>query len=46
MWMNDQALEFEYEEFEFFCISMKIKLLNSSHYYAQANGRAEASNKV
>jgi hypothetical protein len=25
---------------------MKIKLLNSSPYYAQANGEAEASNKV
>jgi hypothetical protein len=25
---------------------MKIKLLNSSPYYAQANGQAEASNKV
>jgi hypothetical protein len=26
--------------------SIKIKLLNSSPYYAQANGQAEASNKV
>jgi hypothetical protein len=26
--------------------SMKIKLLNSSLYYAQTNGQAEASNKV
>jgi hypothetical protein len=26
--------------------SMKIKLMNSSPYYAQANGRAKASNKV
>jgi hypothetical protein len=26
--------------------SMKIKLMNSSPYYAQANGQAEASNKV
>jgi hypothetical protein len=26
--------------------SMKIKLLNSSPYYAQANGQAKASNKV
>jgi hypothetical protein len=25
---------------------MKIKMLNSSPYYAQANGQAEASNKV
>jgi hypothetical protein len=29
-----------------FAESMKIKLLNSSPYYAQANGQAEASNKV
>jgi hypothetical protein len=26
--------------------SLKIKLLNSSPYYAQANGQAKASNKV
>jgi hypothetical protein len=29
-----------------FVESMKIKLLNSSPYYAQANGQAEASNMV
>jgi hypothetical protein len=29
-----------------FTESMKFKLLNSSPYYAQANGQAEASNKV
>jgi hypothetical protein len=29
-----------------FVESMKIKLLNSSPYYAQANGQAKASNKV
>jgi hypothetical protein len=29
-----------------FAESMKIKLLNSSPYYVQANGQAEASNKV
>jgi hypothetical protein len=29
-----------------FTESMKIKLLNSSPYYAQANGQADASNKV
>jgi hypothetical protein len=29
-----------------FAESLKIKLLNSSPYYAQANGQAEASNKV
>ena len=32
-------------EFEEFATSMGIKLLNSSPYYAQANGQAEASNK-
>jgi hypothetical protein len=26
--------------------SLGIKLLNSSPYYAQANGQAEASNKI
>ena len=33
------------EEFREFAASMGIKLLNSSSYYAQANGQAEASNK-
>jgi hypothetical protein len=33
-------------QFREFMKSMKIKLLNSSPYYAQANGQAEASNKV
>jgi hypothetical protein len=33
-------------QFREFTESMKIKLLNSSPYYAQANGQAEASNKV
>jgi len=32
-------------EFDEFAISMRIKVLNSSPYYAQANGQAEASNK-
>lgn len=32
-------------EFEEFAASMVIKLLNSSPYYAQDNGQAEASNK-
>ena len=32
-------------EFEEFATSMRIKLLNSSPYYAQAHGQAEASNK-
>jgi hypothetical protein len=33
-------------QFVEFTESMKIKLMNSSPYYAQANGQAEASNKV
>jgi hypothetical protein len=33
-------------QFREFAESMKIKLLNSSPYYAQANGQAKASNKV
>jgi hypothetical protein len=32
-------------EFKEVAGSLKIKLLNSSPYYAQANGQAEASNK-
>jgi hypothetical protein len=33
-------------QFREFVESMKIKLVNSSPYYAQANGQAEARNKV
>jgi hypothetical protein len=33
-------------QFREFAESMKIKLMNSSSYYAQANGQAMASNKV
>ena len=36
---------FTSDEFEEFATRMGIKLLNSSPYYAQANGQAEASNK-
>ena len=36
---------FTSDEFEEFATGMRIKLLNSSPYYAQANGQAEASNK-
>ena len=32
-------------EFDESAIGMRIKVLNSSPYYAQANGQAEASNK-
>ena len=42
---TDQGTMFTSEEFEEFAIGMGIKLLNSSPYYAQANGQAEASNK-
>jgi hypothetical protein len=33
-------------QFREFTESVKIKLLNSSPYYAQVNGQAETSNKV
>ena len=42
---TDQGSMFISEEFEEFDASMGIKLLNSSPYYAQANGQAETSNK-
>ena len=40
----DQRTKFTSEEFGDFAASMGIKLLNSSPYYAQDNGQAEASN--
>jgi hypothetical protein len=43
---TDQGSSFISHQFREFVESMKIKLLNSSPYYAQANGQAEASNKV
>jgi transposase InsO family protein len=42
---TDQGTMFTSGEFDEFAISMGIKVLNSSPYYAQANGQAEASNK-
>jgi transposase InsO family protein len=39
---TDQGMMFISEEFR--ATSMGIKLLNSSPYYAQGNGQAEASN--
>ena len=42
---TDQGTQFTSSEFEEFATGMGIKLLNSSPYYAQANGQAEASNK-
>ena len=41
---TDQGTMFTSEEFKDFAASMGIKLLNSSPYYAQANGQAEVSN--
>ena len=43
---TDQGTMFTSEEFRDFDTSMGIKLLNSSPYYAQANGQAEASNQI
>jgi hypothetical protein len=43
---TDQGSSFMSHQFREFVESLKIKLLNSSPYYAQANGQAEASNKV
>nr|ABA97891.1 retrotransposon protein, putative, unclassified [Oryza sativa Japonica Group] len=42
---TDQGSIFVSDEFVQFADSMGIKLLNSSPYYAQANGQAVASNK-
>ena len=42
---TDQGTMFTSGEFDEFATSMGIKVLNSSPYYAQANGQAEASNK-
>nr|ABA91246.1 retrotransposon protein, putative, unclassified [Oryza sativa Japonica Group] len=42
---TNQGSIFVSDEFVQFAESMGIKLLNSSPYYAQANGQAEASNK-
>jgi len=42
---TDQGTMFTSGEFNEFAIGMGIKVLNSSPYYAQANGQAEASNK-
>ncbi|KAG2564956.1 hypothetical protein PVAP13_7NG025367 [Panicum virgatum] len=42
----DQGSSFISKEVHMFIESYKIKLLNSSPYYAQANGQAESSNKI
>jgi hypothetical protein len=44
--ITDQGTQFTSSEFRDFAKSMGIKLLNSSPYYAQANGQAKASNKI
>jgi hypothetical protein len=43
---TDQEPSFMSHQFREFTESVKIKLLNSCTYYAQANGQAEASSKV
>ena len=43
---TDQGSSFISKEVCAFIESYKIKLLNSSPYYAQANGQAESSNKI
>ena len=43
---SDQGSSFITKEVRDFAESYKIKILNSSPYYAQANGQAESSNKV
>jgi transposase InsO family protein len=42
----DQGTSFISKEVREFVDSFGIKLLNSSPYYAQANGQAESSNKT
>ena len=42
----DQGSSFISKEVRTFAESYKIKLLNSSPYYAQSNGQAESSNKI
>jgi transposase InsO family protein len=42
---TDQGSQIAVGEFEEYASSLGIKLLNSSPYYAQANGHAEATNK-
>jgi hypothetical protein len=43
---TDQGATFMSHQIKDFAKSLRIKLLNSSTYYAQANGQAESSNKV
>jgi transposase InsO family protein len=43
---TDQGTSFMSHQFKEFATSLKIKVLNSSPYYTQANGQAESSNKT
>jgi transposase InsO family protein len=43
---TDQGPAFVSRQFREFVESLKIKILNSSPYYAQANGQAESSNQI
>jgi ribonuclease HI/transposase InsO family protein len=43
---TDQGTSFMSSQVRDFAESLRIKLLNSSPYYAQANGQAESSNKT
>jgi hypothetical protein len=43
---TDQGAAFMSHQFKEFVASLRIKLLNFSPYYAQANGQAESSNKI
>jgi transposase InsO family protein len=43
---TDQGSSFMSHQVHEFADSLKIKLLSSSLYYAQANGQAESSNKT
>jgi transposase InsO family protein len=43
---TDQGASFMSHQFKEFASSLKIKLLNSSPYYAQTNGQAEYNNKT
>jgi hypothetical protein len=44
--MNGQGTSFVSGQVRKFIESYKIKLFNSSPYYAQANSQAESSNKI
>jgi transposase InsO family protein len=46
MLRTDQGTSFMSHQFKEFATSLKIKVLNSSPYYTQANGQTESSNKT